>query len=104
MRPEPIPSFPLSRIPPHQGEVAAAEPPRSQRNGSPCRIMSKTRAEPLTEGVKAFGCGSRSAAAHLCGSWNRLTPSASLGSAPPPEGEESERGWFLAACACQLSL
>jgi len=57
-----------------------------------CQIMFKTRAEPLTEGVKAFPCESRSDATGLHGSWNRLTPSASLGSAPPPEGEESEEG------------
>ena len=75
----------LGPIPPPQGEVAAAEPPRTRRNGSLCRIMSETRAEPLTEGVKALRCGNCSGAAGLGGSWNRLTPSASLRSAPHPE-------------------
>jgi hypothetical protein len=68
------------------GEVAAAEPPCARRNGSFCQIASRTRAEPLMEGVKALRSGSRSDAAGLRGSWNRLTPSASLRSAPPPEG------------------
>ena len=60
--------------------MAAAEPPRGGRASSTTQITSETPAEPLTEGVKAFRCQIRSGAACLGGSWNRLTPSASLGS------------------------
>ena len=50
-----------------------------RRNGSPCRIMSKTRAEPLTEGVEAIPFESRSDAATPRGSPNPSIPSG----APP---------------------
>ena len=67
---------PGAPIPPPEGEVAAAEPPPARRSGSPCQITSNPRAEPLTEGVEAIQCESRSDAATVRGSWNRLTPSA----------------------------
>ena len=73
-----------------QGE-AAAKPPRTRRDGSPCRITSKTRAEPLTEGVKALRYGTRPDAADPCGSWNRSTPSAARRRHLSLKGEESER-------------
>ena len=43
----------------------------------PYRITSETRAEALTEGVKALVCDNRSGATALRGSRNRLVPSAS---------------------------
>jgi hypothetical protein len=36
--------------------------------------MPNTRAEPLTEGIRALRCRNRSDAAALRGSWNCLTP------------------------------
>ena len=53
-------------------------------------------AEPLTEGVEAFVCGSRVDASAVCGLWICLTPSAALRAPPPPEGEESNCGEDLA--------
>lgn len=57
-----------------EGEVAAAEPPRTRRNGSLYQIKPKTRAEPLAEGVEALPCEIRLHAAAVSGSWNPLNP------------------------------
>jgi len=102
--------------------VATAEPPCTRHNSSKCQISSETRAEPLTEGVKALRCGNRSGAAGLRRSWNRLTPSAAWRRHLPLRGrnrterEESEEGrestgsvageayHFEKGCAIRLEL
>ena len=66
------------------GEVAAPNPPCAARYGSPGRITSRTRAEPLTEGVKALRCGTRPRRGRHLWVMEPLDPLRRPATAPPP--------------------